>query len=248
MPKNPDDMNRTSKIQASVQHSGQATIEYLIVLPVLLLLFLASLQFVFIYEAKLTLNYATFSATRAGALNNGSMSAIEDGLASGLAPLFNHGDSLQALKDARTLADTETSDNKLTKIQIINPNPAALSDFNTTGEGIPNDNLMYRDDAAGSSGMDVQDANLLKVRVTYCTRLIVPVIKEMIYGIVVAHSQIISSSGGPLMSTLKVNTPAAATGLCARDAQHTDYRIPLSADAVVRMQSPFKDPGKWTGP
>jgi len=240
-------MNRASEISGTTRQNGQATIEYLIVLPVLLLLFLASLQFIFIYEAKLTLNYATFAATRAGALNNGSMSAIEDGLASGLAPLFNHGDSLQALKDARTLADTETSDSKLTKIQIINPNPAALSDFGTS-TGIPNDNLMYRDDAAGSSGMDVQDANLLKVRVTYCTRLIVPIIKEMVYGIVVAHSQILSSSGGPLMSTLKVNTPASATGLCARDAQHTDYRIPLSADAVVRMQSPFKDPGKWTGP
>lgn len=237
-------MNRKNDI--AVQQSGQATIEYLIVLPVLLLLFLASLQFVFIYETKLTLNYATFAATRSGALNNGSMKAIQDGLASGLAPLFTHGDNLQALKDARKQADTETSDSKLTEIRIINPTPSALSEFNTSGTGIPNDNLMYRDDAPGGSGMNVQDANLLKVRVTYCARLIIPVIKEMIYGIVVAHSQILSSSGGPLLSTLKVDTPASSSNFCARDATHTDYRIPLSADAVVRMQSPFKDPGKWT--
>ena len=83
---------------------GQATIEYLYVLPILLLLFLGSLQIVFIYEAKQTLNYATFVATRAGALNKGSMSSIQAGLASGLAPLFSHDVGLTALRDARHLA------------------------------------------------------------------------------------------------------------------------------------------------
>lgn len=56
--------------------AGQATVEYLYVLPILLLLLLASLQFAFVYEAKQTLNYATFAATRADALNGGAMVAI----------------------------------------------------------------------------------------------------------------------------------------------------------------------------
>ena len=51
--------------------AGQATIEYLYVLPILLILLLGSLQFIFIYEAKQTLNYATFNGTRNGALNGG---------------------------------------------------------------------------------------------------------------------------------------------------------------------------------
>jgi hypothetical protein len=27
-----------------------------------------------------------------------------------------------------------------------------------------------------------------------------------------------------------------------------EYRIPITSEAVVRMQTPFKNPGKWVGP
>lgn len=232
---------------------GQATIEYLIVISVLLLLLLASLQFIFIYEAKQTLNYATFVGTRSGALNNGAMAAIQDGLSSGLAPLFTHGVNLQAVKDARRQADTELADNKLTLIQIVNPTLAALGGFDT-GNGIPNDTLMYRDPDVKQDSMNVQDANLLKVRVTYCVRLAVPVVNRMIYGFAVAPPTTpakIDQPGAGAVSPaeiLAVAAPGSGSGLCAQDSTHTDYRIPVSSEAVVRMQSPFKDPVKWTAP
>ena len=39
---------------------GQAMVEYIIVLPVLLMLVLGAIQFALLYQVKSTLNYATF--------------------------------------------------------------------------------------------------------------------------------------------------------------------------------------------
>ena len=120
--------------------AGQATIEYLYVLPILLILLLGSLQFIFIYEAKQTLNYATFNGTRNGALNGGKMNAIQDGVVAGLAPMFVHDETQLALKDARRLAYSELSNIKLARIEILNPTQTTVGSFGGT---IPNDNLMY---------------------------------------------------------------------------------------------------------
>ena len=231
--------------------SGQATIEYLIVFPLLLLLLLASLQFIFIYEAKTTLDYAAFAGTRAGALNNGSMSKIQDGVSAGLAPLFAHNsDIAKGIKEARLQSKQELNDNKLARIEIINPTSQALNDFGQgSPKAIPNDNLMYRSTSDGAtSGMNVQDANLLKVRVTYCAKLIVPLVNVMIYGIVKGIAPATVDQGPAIMRTLKLPSVTGASGLCARDGTHTDFRIPISSEAIVRMQTPFKDPGKWTAP
>src|SRR5690606_15964050 len=127
--------------------AGQALPEYIYVFPILALLILGAIQFGFIYQTKATLNYATFNATREGALNNGSMSAIVEGLASGLMPLFAHRSStggsmnLDMLKDAWKLASDHVLDPKLTTIRIVSPTPQALSAYRSqseSGNEIPN--------------------------------------------------------------------------------------------------------------
>ena len=55
---------------------GQAMVEFGIIVFVLLLLILGTLQFAFIYHAKIQLNYAAFETARAGALNNARMWAM----------------------------------------------------------------------------------------------------------------------------------------------------------------------------
>lgn len=248
--------------------AGQATIEYLYVLPVLLLILLASLQFIFIYEAKQTLNYAAFVGTRNGALNAGDMGMIEAGVASGLAPLFAHGDStaggqddLTGLKVAHALAVSELGNASLARIEILNPTPSALSQFGGT---IPNDNLMYRPSDDIKGGLNVQDANILKVRVTYCVRLVVPLVNRMIYAFTVAPPSTPDKadtlgihdrySPGEMLKN-SVGTGAGNT-LCVVPNDPYPYRIPITAEAVVRMQTAFTDPGssavkddannKWT--
>jgi len=69
-------------------NTAQAMVEFLIVLPVMLLLVMGILQFSFIYQAKITLNYAAFQTARAGSLNNASMSAMEKAFTSNMAPLY----------------------------------------------------------------------------------------------------------------------------------------------------------------
>lgn len=237
------------------RQAGQATIEYLYVIPILLILLLGSLQFIFIYQAKQTLNYATFYGTRNGALNNGLMTSIQDGVVSGLAPMFVHDETLTALKTARKLALKELSDNKLARIEIINPTSSALAEFANNDGQIPNDNLMYRPTDTGSSGMNVQDANLLKVRVTYCVRLVVPIVNRMIYAFTVSKPTvpdiIDSSYGGEQIAApdmLKVTPGAGGNGLCYDPDNEYPYRIPVTSESVVRMQTPFGDPGLWVAP
>lgn len=240
-------MNKHHMMPATRQR-GQALVEYIYVFPILIMLILGAIQFGFIYQTKATLNYATFVATRQGALNSGSMKSIVDGLTSGMMPLFTHSKGgardLDVLKDAWKLANVQLSNSQLTKIDIVNPTSAALSAFGVGG-AIPNDNLMYRNPSNLGGGMSIQDANLLKVRVTYCYKMAVPVLNKLIYNLVVdppptpvvgkTAADMLASNGGGSVSQ-------PCTGIAG------EYRIPITSEAIVRMQTPFKNPGKWTGP
>lgn len=68
--------------------NGQAMVEFLIVLPVMLMLVMGILQFALIYQAKITLNYAAFQTARAGSLNNASIDAMQLTFASNMAPIY----------------------------------------------------------------------------------------------------------------------------------------------------------------
>jgi Flp pilus assembly protein TadG len=76
------------KLKCKTGVTGQAMVEFLIVLPVMLLLVLGILQFALIYQAKITLNYAAFETARAGSLNNGNRDAMNLAFASNMAPLY----------------------------------------------------------------------------------------------------------------------------------------------------------------
>jgi hypothetical protein len=245
-------MNSRDIMRGPMHQHGQALVEYVYVFPILIMLILGAIQFGFIYQTKVTLNYATFAATRQGALNNGSMSAIVSGLTSGMMPLFTHSNSgprdMDLLKSAWKLADAQMSDSNLTLITIVNPTSAALGTFSSqsdSGSEIPNDNLMYRDPGVMGGGMNIQDANLLKVRVTYCYRMAVPILNKLIYNLVIdppptpvvgdTAADMLASEGGGSTSKRCTNSPG-------------EYRIPITSEAIVRMQTPFKDPGKWVGP
>jgi hypothetical protein len=236
------------------RQTGQAIAEYIYVFPILLMLILGAIQFGFIYQTKATLNYATFVATREGALHNGAMSAIIDGLSSGMMPLFAHSSStggsrnLALLKNAWKLANEQVTDPKLTVITIVNPKPGVLSAYqglSESGDEIPNDNLMYRDTGILGGVMNLQDANLLKVRVTYCYRMAVPILNKLIYNLAIdpPASQTVGNTAADMLdSSGGGSTTRPCTGI------DDEYRIPITSEAVVRMQTPFKNPGKWVGP
>lgn len=161
-------------------------VELLIIFPTLLMLILGAFQFALIYQAKSTLNYATFMAARQGALKNGKMTSIKDGLAGGMTPLFaTEKDDYGNFFKARVIAAVEVFNPLNTKIDILSPTAAAYDAHKADSESgteIPNDNLMYRPTTV-KGGMSVQDANLLTIQVTYCTRLIVPFVNRVIYSL-----------------------------------------------------------------
>lgn len=98
--------------------NGQAMVEFLVVLPILLLLVLGILQFAFIYQAKVTLNYAAFQSARAGALNHASISTMETAFASNMAPLYTT--SYTSIDSSDTCSSNFDLGNELTSLGTQN--------------------------------------------------------------------------------------------------------------------------------
>lgn len=280
---------------ALARKRGQSMVEYLIILPLLLILVLGAIQFALLYQIKNTLNYATFVAARHGALKQANKNAIKDALASGMTPLFTFEPDAGSLLKGRVIAMIEVFNPMTTSVELLSPTKAALTDFGIDDpEGgafkvIPNDNLMYRSTTPGSSSkVSVQDANILKIRVTYCAKLIVPLANVTFYSLVNGINGTRTVSG-ELYSTKP--SAATSTNMCSQlkdkyaDKVQTlssaiskfpvpidpddvlpdlsgmvtsisdklagakvpllgwgigGYRIPITAEAVVRMQSPAK--------
>lgn len=188
---------------------GQSMSEFIIVLPVLLLLALGAIQFGMLYHAKATLNLAAFEAARAGALNQGKAAAMKLGLANGLRPLFTYNTDHGAVIAGFDVAKGEVDG--YAKIEVINPSDEAIRHWKGR---IPNDNLLYARDAT-PSGLTRQDANLLKIKVTYCYPLQVFLIRNTIVALVRSNAD-------------------AFTRAC-----YDGYRLPIIAQGVIRMQTDY---------
>jgi Flp pilus assembly protein TadG len=213
---------------------GQSITEFVIVIPILLLLILGTLQFAMIYIAKATLNQAAMTAARKGAVYNASTCAIRDGLIDGLTPLYGTfnpnsttANSLSLYNSAHTKANdliTGASAGHLNSvgISILNPSSASFSDFGKTVgnfKEIPSSRLLYRNKAPGTaSNQSIQDANLLKIRVHYCYRLLVPFVAVA-------------------LEKIKSLNPGGSTfdATC-----YADGGAPIQSDATVLMQSPAR--------
>jgi Flp pilus assembly protein TadG len=232
--------------RGSKQSRGAAATEFIIVFPALIFLVFGIIQWGLIYQARATLNYATLLAARAGAVQNGSKAEMRKGLAAGLAPLFASEASIEGVTKARAKAFAEISVLNLAQIEVLNPTLKAMNDFGrpkldgTSGTELPNDTLNYRNQSPGaSSGVSVQDANILHVRVTYCYRMIVPVVGRMI--------EAVSHAIGPFAYSLQahgmsdpfgIGSPLILDPLCTRPLAGGP-RIKIQSEAVVRMQSPL---------
>jgi hypothetical protein len=173
--------------------TGQAMVEFLIIIPVLILLIFGAIQIGFIYSAKTTLNYATFQSARLASVNNATYSSMRRGLIRGLAPLYTNNGSLTSIQadieagidSSGTKRDASSEVDNYTRIIRISPmsshfSTSAFGELNDDGiYEIPNDNLMYRPDIE-SDGVSIQDANLLKIHVQYCYKLMVPLVNRVI--------------------------------------------------------------------
>ena len=203
---------------------GAAMAEFLVATPALLLLGLGGFQGVMAYNAKTVLDYATFEAARTGAVTHAQTGPMRETLGLRLAPVFGGDGSAKDAIAAITRASLDTQDTRYTKIQILNPTQQAFDDFGGPSpipgvKEIQNSHLKYLPNTPGAtSQVSIQDANLLKIKVTYGYRLTVPLISNVVTAL------------------LEKTDPKHAVYYAAN-------RIPIQAVATVRMQSEARPDG-----
>jgi hypothetical protein len=126
------------------------------------------------------------------------------------------------------------------EVQVLNPSsqPSSSQVFDDFGlsDGthtyIPNDNLEYRTHRAGpASGLSIQDANALKIRVAYAYELKVPLMKAVFKSVMCGVDSGVNAFGrGGLLSGL--GSPRQCLQYYSRG------RVPIVTYATVQMQSP----------
>jgi len=234
--------------RGSGRQSGATLVEFAIVTPFALLLVLAIIQLGLMYSAKELVNEGAFMAARAGAVQNAQVDKITDVMVRSLVPFYQdttNTDDLSRLAQALANATTDTVCipfvHCFLKVEVLNPTPAAFDDFGITSNAsdghtyIPNDNLEYRPHSfqGDSSHYSIQDANALKIKVTYGYELKVPLMKAVFSAIMCGVDSGIGAFG-------RQEVPGANTNNC------TDFysqgRVPLVSYATVQMQTPAWKP------
>lgn len=208
------------------RQQGQAVIETVVVIAVFGVFLLGLFQLILFYRAKSLVDYAALEAARSGAVHGAQMSAMKTGLARGLMPLYARSPDNGAALAAFARAELAANDPLESHIEVISPTRAAFADWKERQydgvQAIPNDSLPYRTSAPGGrSGLTVQDANVLKIRVVYGYKMIVPVVDK----IVIAAVRLSGGLSGQERLMLESG------------------RLPIVAQAIVRMQSPVRDSG-----
>ena len=228
---------------------GQAMVELICALPVLLMLLLGIIELAFGYRAFITLQYATQEAARLAAMNNAQYPAMRKGLVNGMAPLFvgtspvenDFSNESKALSAAFERAEQEVDE--FMRVTRINPSPDIFdgSDKNalvvvldpmgapiTDTPALQNRRLIFDGKTrVGKAALTLQDANLLKILVEYCYELKTPVWRTIL-------PKVIGVKGSPEEGRKK-NSLGESIGL----AKYCNERkgLMLTADATTRMQS-----------
>ena len=221
---------------------GATLVEFAIVIPLLLFVFLGAVQTALAFHAKSNLNYAAFEAARTGGVEHAKPSAMFAAFERALVPYYGGGANSAEL--AKTLAlvraDFATG---AARLEILSPTSKSFDDFNSPelssrfGGGvrvIPNTNLLMLrcprdrpscpgDPTTNSSGQSLQDANLLALRITYG----IPLSKQ------------VPLAGRFYVKALELAAFGADDEFVA--GLLDEGRIPIVARAVLRMSSePFE--------
>lgn len=156
---------------------GAAMVEFVIVSPIITVLGLAVLQYSLMFFAKGQINHAAFMAARAGSVAHANIDAIKAAYQKALIPLYGGGRNTGELATAYARAMADLTPNNL-RIEVLNPTKESFDDYATdstlnqkyNARAIPNTGLALKpnlDAVAAHSGQTLQDANLLKIRVTH---------------------------------------------------------------------------------
>lgn len=164
---------------------GATLVEFIVVAPTLLTMTLAMMQTALMFHAKSNLNYATFEAARAGAIQHARPAAIQVAFARAMIGYYGGGRDTGELAASHERAFEDLVSGM--RIEILSPTRESFDDYHSpraahalgvSSRVIPNTHLALldcpadrpacpRDPASNRSGQSLRDANLLKLRVTY---------------------------------------------------------------------------------
>ncbi len=233
-------------MKTSHLHKGQGAIEFLVIFLSFAGLFLGLLEMTRLFRAKHLLALATFSAARIGAMHNAKSGPMNAELANGMVPLFMEGGtSLESLRAAKENTYIMVNVPGI-GVRVLSPTRSAFSELSTwqrirreedvahwLQKVLPNDNLqsrpraVFRGDArAHPEHINVQDANILQVTSIWCVRLITPILDRAIFALV---NQPVFINNRQLACN--------AVSLGALQGVPYGFYLPITADALVRMQS-----------
>ena len=245
---------------------GQASVEILLVVPVVLLLLLLGLEFALAYRQYALLQHATFMAARAGAMHHGCRKPMGEQLARSLAPERMR-DQASYLDLMRARLQSRQDRLAWAEIEILYPPREVLEQFRQTQvltpsqvqpcehddrpvlmpmrrvQVVPNSHLDHRiadripvPHKGAALDLSIQDANLLRIRVRYCHQLLSPVTGFLLDAIALEND-----SPEPRL-----------LGLCAHGEVHPFGRdtafLAMNATATVRMQTPCTSQSAYAKP
>lgn len=205
-------------------------IEFVVVGPLLVLLGTTVLQYALMFNAKNMVNHASFMAAREGAVANARPERVRQAYARALVPLYGGGRTATEITAALARATADTTGVN-SRIELLNPTTEAFARYGNDPammakyggrRAIPNSNLGLRSTAVdANSGLSIQDANLIKLRITHGYELRVPLASTV------------------MQFMMRWNDPRTDPFVTALYAQR---RIPLVTHVTLQMQS---DPVEW---
>ncbi len=162
---------------------GAAMVEFAIVGPVITLLGLALIQYGLMFFAKNQVNHAAFMAARAGSMGHARLADVGAAYAKALMPLYGGGSDSASL--AASLNRAEASVARDARIELLNPTKESFADWSDPDltrrygqRAIANAGQSFKDPnrVGTASGQNIQDANLIKLRITHGLAPAVPLV------------------------------------------------------------------------
>jgi hypothetical protein len=241
---------------------GATLVEFVIAGPIAILVILALIQAGMMMTAKQIVNEAAFEAARMGASEHAVKKEVMSALRRQLLPFYQ--DSTEK-SDAKRLAEAvlaEARDFDLNvslisgprlTVQRLSPPESAFQDFgirvdNGNGQrvlAIPNDNLEYRlyDQYKGPrSGLTIQDANELRIKVVYAYELKIPLMKTMLRSVLCGFDSGVNAFGRGNLDSVVLRETANLD--CFN--YYNRGRVPITSYATVQMQSDAWQDSDWS--
>lgn len=175
-------------LPARRHEAGASLVEFAVVGPLITLIGLALVQYGQLFFAKSQVNHASFMAARGGSTGNAQLKTALDAYAKALVPMYGGGKTPEqiGISLAKAKADVEVN----SRIEILNPTKESFKDFHSPelakklGLGntrvIQNANQAFAEQKVGqASGQTIQEANLLKLRITHGYKMSVPIVSNI---------------------------------------------------------------------